>query len=841
MKTEVAANDRKYREILRMSTGSIKQDILRPAPFWRYPWSFFQVIVITISPIVSAGVLLTPNEEPRLQILAESYQINSRRHAFSDEGKVAWDTLPEAHRTTISAKIKPINNPPIVQLHQQKQGEDMEELRDASADSPVETEQCNDTLQDHKAPQLQPSIWATFLAKDKSAPICQANITNVGSACQDCKVTYVSDRTGDAQGMDNYQLSSISSSTAAGYAVSNKGPVILILNQYALMGRGHSIHSPGQLGWFKNSVCCKSIHVGGMQRIKTADGYIIPIGILNGLPYEWMRKPTDKQFDTLPHIVLASDNTRDPDIMDLDHEEHEEEDNQWIDAIEGIHTTFQHTAQLVRTPTGTLLQQMYRSQNPALNVIQKGETVATYELFSGTPAVECGVTQCQVFVGMTTDVTNVNPLQTSTLSVSLLEDNVPSWGAPTQLVSDSDPIDISGRVNIVSLTALLGVTVDTSVLLWYHLWQPLGCALTWKIIDAVMSKVLHQLLLCPTSEGALNIRLGTIGGEAPTYVRPTIFSKFVFSKFDDPLNDGTNCTIQMSQGTHLIVDHLESVDYGVVSMRSFQIVMFLAELNGLEFWSTDIGNAHLESYPDQENHILIISRAPHGQRALYDLKLSGQGWYDELHDCLVALGLLPCRAEPDIWMRKNGELQVWKYVVLYAMQHPRVSIGSLTPKLFEFKLKGIGKIPHHLKLQFSQDEDRTPRLGQKKYPKKITEGYVCFFGSKPRTNACAPLERGDHPEMDILPFLDEEKTKMYQSLIGALQWIITIGWFNIFPTLITMSFIQDAPRYRHLEKISRRHSCLSFVQGVILPEQIKTATHLHEPTMWGVTRFIEDL
>ncbi|KAG7354588.1 reverse transcriptase RNA-dependent DNA polymerase [Nitzschia inconspicua] len=412
-------------------------------------------------------------------------------------------------------------------------------------------------------------------------------------------------------------------------------------------------------------------------------------------------------------------------------------------------------------------------------------------------------------VGMTTDVTNVHPLQTSTPYVNLLEGNVRSWGAPTKLVSDSDPIDISGRVNIVSLTALLGVTVDTSVLLWYHLWQPLGCALTWKILDAVMSKVLHQLLLRHTSEGALNIRLGTIGGEAPTYVRPTIFSKFVFSKFDDPLNDGTNCTTQMSQGIQrdsvindkgdtivplicligttkeirvrldvavnhdvhykawsigdrkLIVDHLESVYYGVVSMRSFQIVMFLAEFNGLEFWSTDIGNAHLESYPDQENHILIISRAPHGQRALYDPKLSGQGWYDELHDCLVALGLLPCRAEPDIWMMKNGELQVWKHIVLYigdlpiAMKHPRVSIGSLTPKLFEFKLKGIGKISHHLRVQFSQDKDRTLRLGQKKYPKKMTEGYVRFFGSKSRTNAYVPLERGDHPETNLRSFLNK--------------------------------------------------------------------------------------
>ncbi|KAG7343507.1 reverse transcriptase RNA-dependent DNA polymerase [Nitzschia inconspicua] len=253
-------------------------------------------------------------------------------------------------------------------------------------------------------------------------------------------------------------------------------------------------------------------------------------------------------------------------------------------------------------------------------------------------------------------------------------------------------------------------------------------------------------------------------------------------------------------------------------MRSFQVVMSPAELNGLEFWSKEIGNTHLVSYPDRENYILIISRALHGQRAPYGLKLSGQGWKIGLHDCLVALASFPRRVEPDIWMRKNGELQVSEYIALYigdlssAMQRPRVLIGGLTPKFFEFKLKGIGKISHYFRIQFSQDEDRMLQLQQKKYPKKMTESYVRFFGSKSRTNACVPLERGDHQEMNLRSFLDEERTKFYRSLIGSLQWIVTIGWFNIFPTLITMSFTQDAPtRHRHLEKITRTHCCLSFV------------------------------
>jgi hypothetical protein len=53
--------------------------------------------------------------------------------------------------------------------------------------------------------------------------------------------------------------------------------------------------------------------------------------------------------------------------------------------------------------------------------------------------------------------------------------------------------------------------------------------------------------------------------------------------------------------------------------------MFLSQLNDLEFWSTDVGNAYLESKTDEkvyivagpefgelEGHILIIRKALYG-------------------------------------------------------------------------------------------------------------------------------------------------------------------------------------------------------------------------------------
>jgi len=53
---------------------------------------------------------------------------------------------------------------------------------------------------------------------------------------------------------------------------SNKGPIILIMHQYAYLGKGKTIHSSGQIEYYKNAVDDKISKVGGKQHIMTLDG-----------------------------------------------------------------------------------------------------------------------------------------------------------------------------------------------------------------------------------------------------------------------------------------------------------------------------------------------------------------------------------------------------------------------------------------------------------------------------------------------------------------------------------------------------------------------------------------
>ena len=58
------------------------------------------------------------------------------------------------------------------------------------------------------------------------------------------------------------------------------------------------------------------------------------------------------------------------------------------------------------------------------------------------------------------------------------------------------------------------------------------------------------------------------------------------------------------------------------------------------------------------------------------------------------------------------------------------------------------------------------------------ESYERMFSPKPKKTR-PPLEAGDHPELDQSHFCNEEEIKQYQTLIGRLQWLISLGRFDI--------------------------------------------------------------
>ena len=73
-----------------------------------------------------------------------------------------------------------------------------------------------------------------------------------------------------------------------------------------------------------------------------------------------------------------------------------------------------------------------------------------------------------------------------------------------------------------------------------------------------------------------------------------------------------------------------SVYSRVVLLKSLRTVLFLAELNNLEAWATDIGNGYLEA--ETLEKVFVIASPEFGEleghtlKALYGLRSSGLKW-----------------------------------------------------------------------------------------------------------------------------------------------------------------------------------------------------------------------
>ena len=131
------------------------------------------------------------------------------------------------------------------------------------------------------------------------------------------RVIHTTPRKINIVGIDDHELTGLNVVTAAALLDTQKRPIIGVFHEYAHLGKGRSIHAAGQLEWFNRQVGDRSKLVGGAQRIKTSEGYVIPLSIESGLVYmHYMRIPTDHDLQNYPHVFFTSPDTWDTSVLD---------------------------------------------------------------------------------------------------------------------------------------------------------------------------------------------------------------------------------------------------------------------------------------------------------------------------------------------------------------------------------------------------------------------------------------------------------------------------------------------------------------------------------------------
>ena len=475
------------------SSTSSTQKIFLPKPIWEKLSKDQQQMIIDHNrslPKSGSSSISTPNKspsplphKPTPQQAAKSQQVHTHQSDESTADTTKIETTP--------------SDPLLAMVHQS--------IHTSNDDASDITK----VLSAKRSRQIQVCKHYIFQHANHTNNQLVDRGANGGLAGSDMRVIYKTHRKINISGIDNHEVNGLDVVTAATLLNTSLGKVIGIFNEYAHLGKGSSIHSSGQLEWFKTHVDEKSIKVGGTQLITTLEGYSVPLLIKDGLAYATsLGRPTDQDMDTYPHLFFTSPDEWDPSVLDHDpppldgldpsqvldqpfgdpmfdaygdfneriianlnilldappedygsyianlHQGSSQEPDwnalrpffAWT-SPSSIQDTFNVTTRHGSAPhTQDYIKKHFKSRNPVFNIPRRSEAVATDTIFSDTPAVDDGSTMAQFFCGRDTLVCDAYGIKSTKQFINTLSDNIRKRGAMDTLISDGGKYEMSKRV-----------------------------------------------------------------------------------------------------------------------------------------------------------------------------------------------------------------------------------------------------------------------------------------------------------------------------------------------------------------------------------------------------------
>ncbi len=230
----------------------------------------------------------------------------------------------------------------------------------------------------------------------------------------------------------------------------------------------------------------------------------------------------------------------------------------------------------------------------------------------------------------------------------------------------------------------------------------------------------------------------------------------------------------------------------VVRYESLRMFFAIVAAHALKFWLIDFVGAYLNAEPQGENYVslpqgyedVVTRDYPKGEyvllmmRAMYGTMDTGNAWFHELNNTLVAQGHKQSRADPCIRLLKNGAERT--YTCTYTDdvsgastsdeegQRVRKEIGEV------YEIKDLGKHNSVLGMMVEHDkEDGTISLHQKNLILKMLEN----FGMSDCKPKATPLPVGSLMNLETqpqpIPDVDKEfmRDKDYHGVLGSLNHI----------------------------------------------------------------------
>ena len=262
----------------------------------------------------------------------------------------------------------------------------------------------------------------------------------------------------------------------------------------------------------------------------------------------------------------------------------------------------------------------------------------------------------------------------------------------------------------------------------------------------------------------------------------------------------------------------EDVFSGVASMEAVRLGFLLAKMNGLKVCAGDVGNAFL--YGSTKEKVYVIAGPEFGpelegkrmliDKSLYGLKTSSARFHEHLSVKLKKMGFKPSKADPDLWMRFNKLHDCYEYIARYVddvIAFAKDPLGIMKELEKHYIMKGVGKPMYYLGGDVIELDEAWGKEGLEQafsaetYLKNCLPKLSKMLNIEKFITKRVPLDPNYHPELDESPLLGPEKTSQYRSLIGSLNWILTLGRFDVAYAFSTMARYMMAPREGHLSAV----------------------------------------
>ena len=271
-------------------------------------------------------------------------------------------------------------------------------------------------------------------------------------------------------------------------------------------------------------------------------------------------------------------------------------------------------------------------------------------------------------------------------------------------------------------------------------------------------------------------------------------------------------------GGHLTSPPKEDLYSGVVDLMTVRLGHMLAAINGLQVCAADIGNAFL--YGKTREKVFVIAGKEFGaemagapliiDRGLYGLRSSSARFHEHLSAKLRALGYRPSKADTDFWIKECPDH--YEYIATYVddvLVYSKRPLDVIKALQEDYILKGIGIPRYYLGGDILQLDGAWSSNGSQVKTALSAETYIdnaiAKFEKAFSTDTApfvfrqysSPMDSEYHPEADTSPLLNPRQATIYRGLIGAANWVVTLGRFDVAYTVNTLARYSMAPRHDH--------------------------------------------